>query len=235
MLLKSFLRWFSKPNIPRPIPIDEPMAVLYARTIPRQTPSSQAPSRQMGGSVVEVRKDAVVSASVQSRQKRDSIDKTASVPNPIHGSHRQRLLSMRLEHVQLCNRNRCRRLAKLGIHTAGDLAIADPERLAAHFTASRKALRVLQQYRRAIRFAASVPGLMPRDAMLLVSIHRRSARALASESAAQLHRDLLRFSESSQGQVQLRGRRLPSTRRIKRWIEQCEQLASGFPMRNQVA
>lgn len=142
---------------------------------------------------------------------------------------------MHLEHIQICNRRRCQRLAELGIRTVGDLASADPECLSQHFTASRKALRVLQQYRRAIRFAASVPGMMPRDAMLLVSIHRRSVRSLACESAAQLHRDLQRFSESSQGQLQLRGRRLPSTRRIKRWIEQCELVASNHSMRNQTA
>lgn len=224
MLLKSFLRWFSKPDTPRPIPIDEPMAILYARTTPRQTSDA----------VVAVRQGSA-KAPVRRLRTGNKSDRATPAFKQVRGSHRQRLLSMRLEHVQLCNRHRCQRLAKLGIHTVGDLAAADPERLAAHFTASRKALRVLQQYRRAIRFAASVPGLMPRDAMLLVSIHRRSARALACESAAQLHRDLQRFSESSQGQVQLRGRRLPSTRRIKRWIEQCELIASGYPVRNQVA
>lgn len=224
MLLKSLLRWFSKPSTPRPIPIDEPMAILYARTAPRQTMDASIAAKQ-----------GVPAPPVSRLRTVSKIERAQPSPKQVRGSHRHRLLSMRLEHVQICNRRRCQRLAKLGIHTAGDLAAADPERLAAHFTASRKALRVLQQYRRAIRFAASVPGLMPRDAMLLVSIHRRSARALACESAAQLHRDLQRFSESSQGQVQLRGRRLPSTRRIKRWIEQCELIASGYPMRNQAA
>ena len=122
-----------------------------------------------------------------------------------NSSHRARLFSMRLEHIQLCSPHRCERLSQLGIVTAGDLASASPDQLARKFRAPRRALRVLKQYRRAIRFAASVPGMMPRDAMLLISIHRRSTHGLSLESAAQLHRDLVRFSQSSQGQIQLRG------------------------------
>ncbi len=144
-------------------------------------------------------------------------------------SHRARLLSMRVEHIQLCSPHRCARLQELGIVTAGDLASASLERLASRFRAPRRALRVLKEYRRAIRFAASVPGMMPRDAMLLISIHRRSARGLSLESAAMLRRDLDRFAASSQGQAQLRGRRLPSTRRLKRWINECRESSVQSP------
>ncbi|MDG2224326.1 MAG: DUF4332 domain-containing protein, partial [Rubripirellula sp.] len=133
-------------------------------------------------------------------------------PAPLGVTHRQRLLSMRLEHTKLCSPHRAQRLKSLGVFSAGDLSNSDLEKLAAHFGASKKALRMLVQYRRAIRFAAAVPGMMPRDAMLLISIHRRSVRGLACESAAALHRDLERFAESTQGQIQLRGRRIPSTR-----------------------
>jgi len=139
-------------------------------------------------------------------------------------SHRARLLSMRLEHIQLCSPHRCRRLQQLGIETAGDLACVSPRHVAQQFRAARRAERMLSQYRRAIRLAASVPGMMPREAMLLVSVHRRSVRGLALESAAALHRDLQRYAESSQGRTQLRGHRIPSPRRLKRWIQQCQQL-----------
>ncbi len=150
-------------------------------------------------------------------------------------NHRARLLSMRLEHVQLCSPHRCARLQELGIVTAGDLAFASPERLATKFRASRRALRVLKEYRRAIRFAASVPGMMPRDAMLLISVHRRSARGLSLESAAKLRRDLDRFAASSQGQACLRGRRLPSTRRLNRWINQCREASMHSPIHARAA
>ena len=139
-------------------------------------------------------------------------------------------MSMRLEHTRLCSEKRCHRLGEMGIVTAGHLATADLAVVAARFGAPRKAIRVLKQYRRAIRLAASVPGMMPRDAQLLISIHRRSARGLALETAALLHRDLQRFAESTPGRRQLRGRRLPSVRRIKRWIAACEHNVRNRPL-----
>jgi hypothetical protein len=152
-----------------------------------------------------------------------------------NSSHRARLFSMRLEHIQLCSPHRCQRLRQLGIVTAGDLASASPDQLASQFRASRRALRILKQYRRAIRFAASVPGMMPRDAMLLISIHRRSTHGLSLESAVTLHRDLERFAQSSQGQVQLRGRRVPSTRRLKQWINECKESTIQSPVHSRAA
>lgn len=151
------------------------------------------------------------------------------------GSHRERIYSMRLEHTKLCSGKRCERLRRLGIMTAGDLARANPQRLAMHFGAPRKALAVLKQYRRAIRFAASVSGMMPRDAILLINIHRRSARGLAAESPAALHRDLERFAESTKGRLHLRGRRIPSTRRLRQWITLCETCGSHAPLNARVA
>ena len=143
--------------------------------------------------------------------------------------HRERLLSMQLAHAKICSARRCNRLHGMGISTTGDLAGADLKNLASQFGAPNKALKVLKQYRRAIRFSASVPGMMPRDALLLISIHRRSVRGLAMESPARLHRDLERFAESTQGRQQLRGRRIPSTRRLKKWISECETVTSGTP------
>lgn len=150
-------------------------------------------------------------------------------------SHRERLLSMKLEHTKLCSPHRCQRLMQLGIVTAGDLASANPDRVARQFVASRKAVGVIKRYRRAIRLAAAVPGMMPRDAMLLVSIHRRSVRGLASESPVVLHRDLERYAASSIGRQQLRGRRIPSARRVKRWIAECEHIAIRTPLQARVA
>jgi hypothetical protein len=153
-------------------------------------------------------------------------------PSP---SHRARLLSMRLEHLKLCSPHRCHRLQQLGILTAGDLACASPERLANQFRAARKAQRVLKDYRRAVRFAASVPGMMPRDALLLIRIHRRSVHGLSLESPAKLHRDLERFSQSSEGQLYLRGRRIPSLRRLKLWISACQQSSNSAPVHARAA
>ena len=169
-------------------------------------------------------KQVLLYARVDNRAETGSVSSRSDVATrpPTEASHRERLLSMRLEHTNLCSPRRSARLRDLGVVTAGDLSLADPHWLARQFGAPRKALAVIKQYRRAIRFAAAVPGMMPRDALLLISIHRRSVRGLASESPAALHRDLERFAESTKGRLQLRGRRIPSTRRLKRWIAQCE-------------
>ena len=141
---------------------------------------------------------------------------------PTQGHHRDRLMSMRIEHTKLCSRDRCEQLASFGIETAGDLVTADLKSLALKFVSPRKAVGILKKYRHAIRFAATVPGMMPRDALLLISIHRRNVRGLAMESPLMLYRDLHRFAQSSAGQRLTSGRRLPSLRRIRRWISACE-------------
>ena len=141
-------------------------------------------------------------------------------------SHRERLLSMRLSHLKLLGPSSRERLEAVGIVTAGDLLMCDPAETAERLGASERAARNLARHRRGIRFAAAVPGLMPRDAMLLIRVHRRSTRGLASESATVLHRDLERFALSSQGQRLLRGRPVPSVRRIRGWIDACARLST---------
>ena len=157
-----------------------------------------------------------------------SAGRPVPIPNaiPPQVRHREQIYSMRIDHCKICSLQRSRRLQEIGVVTAGDLSQCDPRQIAKHFGAPKKAARVLQQYRRAIRFAASVPGMTPRDAMLLISIHRRSVSGLAQETAASLHRDLERFAESTPGRRQLRGRRVPSTRRLKRWIESCSKFSA---------
>ncbi|QDV63163.1 DUF4332 domain-containing protein [Crateriforma conspicua] len=145
----------------------------------------------------------------------------ASRPTP---SHRARVLGMNLKHTKLCTDRRCDRLASVGVITAGDLMTAEPLAIAKKMGAPAKAEATLRRYQQAIRLSAAVPGLMPRDASLLVSIHRKSIRALAIDSPAMLHRDLERFALSSRGQREMKGRRLPSLRRVRRWIEASSSL-----------
>ncbi|TWU24196.1 hypothetical protein Pla52o_21220 [Novipirellula galeiformis] len=141
----------------------------------------------------------------------------AAHPVP-QASHRERLLSMRLEHTKLCSESRAARFREFGIDTAGDLVTADLRKLVEKFPSPRKAVRVIKRYRQAIRLSAKVPGMMPYDALLLISIHRRSVRGLAMETPMTLYRDLQRYAESTPGRKLLRGRRLPSVKRIRRWI-----------------
>ncbi len=181
---------------------------------------------EMNGTAPQVVLYAQVPAERGNQRRETAVSRT--VAEPIN--HRARLMAMKLEHTQLCSPKRCERLAEYGIVTAGDLASCDPTSIASKFAAPAKALRTLRRYRRAVRLSAAIPGMMPREAQLLISIHRRSVRGLARETAAVLRRDLERFAESSDGQRQLKGRRLPSTRRIKRWISECENHVSNVPV-----
>ena len=206
-MLRALLRFFS-PAPQKPTPIDhgarqKDTLVLYAHV---DSPTAEArPAKQS-----------------------DPSQRLAKPADRVN--HRERLMAMQMEHVRLCSVRRCERLREAGIVTTGDLVRADPQRIAATFGAPAKALRVIKRYRRAIQMAASVPGMMPRDAQLLISIHRRSVRGLARETPAALHRDLQRFAESSPGRRQLRGRRVPSPRRIKRWIAACEANVRNTPL-----
>ncbi len=164
----------------------------------------------------------LVSPNVSQPQKLDAAaraDRSAQTPHA-SSCHRDRLLSMRLAHTRLCSEHRCDLLGELGIVTAGDLLSFNVAKLK-HPDVSPKAARLVRRYRGAIRLAVAVPGMMPRDAQLLIGVHRRSVRGLACESPAALHRDLVRFSLSTKGRRLVRGRRLPSVRRIRKWIEAC--------------
>ena len=155
---------------------------------------------------------------------------TASISDRL-GSHRERLLAMQLEHLKLCPPKRSQQLASLGVHTAGDLVFGDLKKIASSFESPSRAERAIRRYRAAIRLAASVDSMMPRDALLLVSIHRRSVASLSRESAAQLHRDLERFSLSTRGSKIIGRRSVPSLRRVKAWVATCRQIAESATMK----
>ncbi|MEM6779662.1 MAG: DUF4332 domain-containing protein [Planctomycetota bacterium] len=170
-------------------------------------------------------------AAWQSRRIRVSRVSTdmPSAPTPVgrHAvtpttSHRERLLAMRIQHLQLCSEKRASQLADVGIRTAGDLLWCQPERIAGSFRAPARACRAIRRFQSAIGLAVAVEGMTPRDAMLLIAIHRRSVDSLAGEHAATLRRDLERFSLSTQGTRLVGNRGIPSLRRIKAWIAECQ-------------
>ncbi|PHQ34831.1 hypothetical protein CEE69_13250 [Rhodopirellula bahusiensis] len=149
-------------------------------------------------------------------------------PSRLRSSHRERIFAMRIEHLQICNEKRCRLLAKVGVVTAGDLACCNPEQISRQYKSPERALRSIKRLRAAVRLSVAIDGMMPRDALILVAIHRRSVASLARESAAALHRDLERFSLSSRGQKMVGHRGVPSLRRVKSWVGQCEELVATW-------
>ncbi|EMI28103.1 DUF4332 domain-containing protein [Rhodopirellula europaea] len=164
---------------------------------------------------------------------------TSNRSSRVRSSHRERIFAMRIEHLQICNEKRVRLLAKVGVVTAGDLACCNPEQISRQYKSPGRALRSIKRLRAAVRLAVAIDGMMPRDALILVAIHRRSVASLARESAAVLHRDLERFSLSSRGQRLVGHRGVPSLRRVKSWVGQCEQLVAHWiqnhPAETQVA
>ncbi len=166
---------------------------------------------------------------VAAQAKRRSGSMSACLPC-VSGDHRAWLLSMRLDHLRICSASRGERLQQIGIVTAGDLLAADLNVLARELD-DKNIIRPLKRTVHAIQFAASVPGMMPRDAMLLSCVHRSGIRSLATESPAVLHRDLQRFALSTKGQRALKGRRLPSVKRIRRWVDACIDATTSPQMR----
>jgi hypothetical protein len=138
---------------------------------------------------------------------------------------------MKLSHLNLCPERRCEQLAAVGVQTAGDLVFSNPRQIASTFRHPERAERAIRRYRAAIKLALTIDAMMPRDALLLVAIHRRSVASLARDSAAQLHRDLERFSLSSRGSKLVGNRGVPSLRRVKTWVATCrEMVPSTSPM-----
>ncbi len=133
----------------------------------------------------------------------------------------QRIMSMRLEHTKMVRPRHCKELESAGIATCGDIAKAKVESI--QFDHGQRMTRHAVKYQAAVLLALSVDGLSPRNALLLTSIHRTNLHSIASDSPAKLRNDIVRFSQSTQGQKLLRGRKLPSSRRIRLWINYCRE------------
>ena len=207
--------WVDMPPIP-----DAPVRNAPVRNPVAQNPVAQNP-------VTRTPADES-STSYQSQRVSQAVACGSAVtqPDPPHriGSHRERLLAMKLEHLQICSVRRCQQLASAGVQTAGDLVYGNLSEIAGRLSHAERAERALRRYRAAIRMALAIDSMMPRDALLLVAIHRRSVASLSRESAAQLHRDLERFSLSTRGSKLVGHRGVPSLRRVKTWITTCRSL-----------
>ncbi|MEL7267626.1 MAG: DUF4332 domain-containing protein, partial [Planctomycetota bacterium] len=75
----------------------------------------------------------------------------------------------------------------------------------------------------AVRLALLFENMRPIDALLLISVYRKSRESIASESPAQLHRDLLRFSLSTPGNRMLGSAHLASISTVRQWVHAAKQ------------
>ena len=76
------------------------------------------------------------------------------------------------------------------------------------------------------RFANVFVDMSPREARLLFCVHRRSLRSLAAESPAVLHRDLHRFTLSSNGQKLMANGAAPTLKAVQSWVRQARERAA---------
>lgn len=118
-----------------------------------------------------------------------------------------------------------RALRSIGIRTTDDLLHADPCELAERLRWPVTAEQRVRRWQRAIRMARAVPAMTPLDALMLRAVHRRTLRAIASEEAPRLHRDLKRYALSSRGAKHLGDRPLPSLDDVRRWVEGARERA----------
>lgn len=90
----------------------------------------------------------------------------------------------------------------------------------------RQRSRMPKRRQRERRFANVFTDMSPREARLLFCVHRRSLRSLAAESPAALHRDLYRFTLSSNGQKLMANRPAPTMKAVKSWVRQAGERAA---------
>lgn len=112
-----------------------------------------------------------------------------------------------------------RALRSIHIRTTDDLLEADPAELVQQLQWPPAGERAVRRWQRAIRTAQTISSMTPLDALMLRAIHRRTLRALASEDAPRLYRDLKRYALSSAGARRLGNRPLPSLEQVRKWIE----------------
>ncbi|WP_164100962.1 DUF4332 domain-containing protein [Candidatus Laterigemmans baculatus] len=112
-----------------------------------------------------------------------------------------------------------RALRSIGIRTTDELLAADSVELAERLGLSPRAAATLRRWQRAIRLARLLPAMMPREALLLRAVHRKTLRSLANESPLRLRRDLQRYALSTAGARLLGDQPLPAVEQIRAWIE----------------
>lgn len=211
-VFRGFVKWWHRR------PVRTPHCITFVARFPSEPGSPEPASSKTGSSKTGL------AGQTSSHLADRSAFRSATEPSRPLPVHRQRVLAMQIAHCRICPAKRSDRLAALGIVTCDDLVRADLRKVASKFASRQKALSTLKRYRAAIRMASSLSGVMPIDALVLIGVHRRSVTSLAMQNAAQLRLDLIRFATSSSGRATLRGRQIPSLRRIKSWIAEAEKV-----------
>jgi len=109
------------------------------------------------------------------------------------------------------------------VRTVGELLNLNLREFSRSRKLSNRHLIRLRDVRRSVRLALAIRGLRPREAYLLIAVHRCRPVDLATESPRRLFRDLQRFALSSRGARIVKRMQLPTADRVESWIASARQ------------
>lgn len=135
---------------------------------------------------------------------------------------RQRRMEASLASLRLLPPAMVQRLEEDGKSRVADLLQLNLSQWATQQGLTRSQHSRLRTVRRAIRMAFALRVMHPREAYLLIAIHRSSPADVASDSARHLFRDLERFAMSSRGRALMKRIEFPSIDRVSTWIQSAQ-------------
>ncbi|MEZ6088810.1 MAG: DUF4332 domain-containing protein [Pirellulaceae bacterium] len=164
--------------------------------------------------------------------KRSSSGDQATAPQSrsVPLTPRQRKLNASLGTLRLLSPALKQVLKRCQIETVADLLKLRASHTAAvaHLTSRQwKQLRRIQQ---ALRLSLQIRRMHPRDAIVLLSIHRTSIAIIAADSPKHLYRDIQRFALSSRGERLIARMGMPTREQVAAWIEAARALQSKQTM-----
>ena len=148
----------------------------------------------------------------------ESVAAEKSVAFPVAPSTRDARHQHALRSLKIMSRRALENLERLDVVTVGDLLELDFESLGEAGFGDREIAR-LRVSRRAVRLALVIRRLNPRNARLLIAVHRGSPERLALTNAVRLQKDIQRFALSSRGSRLIGDMPLPPVEVVREWIE----------------
>ncbi|QDV70323.1 hypothetical protein Poly24_40440 [Rosistilla carotiformis] len=146
------------------------------------------------------------------------VDSPTGRPQAQPQTARQRRMEASLASLRLLPTGVLRQLESSGHRRVQDLLRLNLSQWATEQRLTASQQSQLRTVRRAIRMAFALRAMHPREAYLLIAIHRRSPEDVASDSPRHLFRDLERFALSSRGRALTRRIEIPSLERVSAWI-----------------
>ncbi|HBJ36219.1 MAG TPA: DUF4332 domain-containing protein [Planctomycetaceae bacterium] len=111
------------------------------------------------------------------------------------------------------------RFADIGVQRVGDFLDEAADSLAARLDIRWITTKMISDWQAQAKLMCEVPGLLARDTQLLVGIGYRTAAQVHAATAETLHREILRFANTSDGKRAIRNSSVPDINAINDWIK----------------